>query len=206
MNEHKMTIFPKIILASASPARESLLRQIGLDFKVIPSKIDESLVESNPKAYILQLSYQKAQTAGLEYQKQNESYIIIGCDTIVIDPYQNIIGKPKNRILARRMLQSLVGNYHTVMTGCTIIIKPDEIKYQTVISTLVKFRNLSNGEIEYYLNKGEWRNKAGGYAIQGLGSVLIEEIQGDYYNVVGLPIHWIWQTIINHYGSSLFPV
>jgi septum formation protein len=206
MNEHKMAIFPKIILASASPARESLLRQIGLRFKVVPSKIDESGIESSPKAYILQLSLQKARTVGLKIQKHNEPYIIIGCDTIVIDPYQKIIGKPKNRNLAKKMLLSLAGNYHTVMTGCTIIIQPDEVKYQTIISTLVKLRNLSNDEIEYYLNQGEWRNKAGGYAIQGLGSVLIEEIQGDYYNVVGLPIHWIWQTLLNHFGSTVFSV
>ncbi|MFX0087005.1 MAG: Maf family protein [Candidatus Hodarchaeota archaeon] len=201
-----MTFFPKIILASASPARESLLRQIGLSFKVIPSKVDERRMNSNLKAYLLQLSFQKARSVEISFQKHNDSYIVIGCDTVVIDPYQNIIGKPKNRILAKKMLQSLSGNYHTVMTGCTIIIQPDELKYQTIVSTLVKFRNLSNDEIEFYLNKDEWKNKAGGYAIQGLGSVLIEEIQGDYYNVVGLPIHWIWQTLISHFGSRVFSI
>lgn len=198
-----MPQFPKIILASASPARADLLRQIRLPFTVIPSEVDESGLNSNPKAYVLQLSLKKAQTIRAQIQSNEESHVIIGCDTIIIDPYQKAIGKPKNRKEAIKLLETLSGNFHTVITGCAIIIHPNDIRYQTLISTLVKFRTLSTIEIEFYINQDEWKNKAGGYAIQGLGSLLIEEIQGDYYNVMGLPIHWIWQTLINHYGSSI---
>jgi septum formation protein len=193
----------KVILASASPARKSLLKKIGLNFQVIASEIEERVLDSNPKVHVLSLSFQKAKSVEMKILNHFDSYTIIGCDTIVIDPYQKMIGKPRNRNHAKKMLQTLAGNYHTVMTGCTIIIQPDRKKYQTVISTSVKFRVLSNDEIEYYLNQEEWKNRAGGYAIQGLGSILIEEIQGDYYNIVGLPVHWVWQTLLTHFGTKI---
>lgn len=193
----------KVILASASPARKSLLKKIGLNFQVIASEIEERVLDSNPKVHVLSLSFQKVKSVEMKILNHFDSYTIIGCDTIVIDPYQKMIGKPRNRNHAKKMLQTLAGNYHTVMTGCTIIIQPDRKKYQTVISTSVKFRVLSNDEIEYYLNQEEWKNRAGGYAIQGLGSILIEEIQGDYYNIVGLPVHWVWQTLLTHFGTKI---
>ena len=193
----------KVILASASPARKSLLKKIGLNFQVIASEIEERVLDSNPRVHVLSLSFQKAKSVEMKILNHFDSYTIIGCDTIVIDPYQRMIGKPRNRNHAKKMLQTLAGNYHTVMTGCTIIIQPDRKKYQTVISTSVKFRVLSNDEIEYYLNQEEWKNRAGGYAIQGLGSILIEEIQGDYYNIVGLPVHWVWQTLLTHFGTKI---
>jgi len=193
----------KVILASASPARKSLLKKIGLNFQVIASEIEERVLDSNPRVNVLSLSFQKAKSVEMKILNHFDSYTIIGCDTIVIDPYQKMIGKPRNRNHAKKMLQTLAGNYHTVMTGCTIIIQPDRKKYQTVISTSVKFRVLSNDEIEYYLNQEEWKNRAGGYAIQGLGSILIEEIQGDYYNIVGLPVHWVWQTLLTHFGTKI---
>lgn len=193
----------KVILASASPARKSLLKKIGLNFQVIASEIEERVLDSNPRVHVLSLSFKKAKSVEMKILNHFDSYTIIGCDTIVIDPYQRMIGKPRNRNHAKEMLQTLAGNYHTVMTGCTIITQPDRKKYQTVISTSVKFRVLSHDEIEYYLNQKEWKNRAGGYAIQGLGSVLIEEIQGDYYNIVGLPVHWVWQTLLNHFGTKI---
>jgi septum formation protein len=128
-------------------------------------------------------------------------YIVLGCDTIVIDPLNQIIGKPKDRLHAKQMLDSLSGKCHQVLTGCTIIVYPSEETYQQVISTEVEFRNLSNDEIEFYLSNNEWMGKAGAYAIQGIGSLLIKEIRGDYYNVVGLPVHWVWQTLLNHYNK-----
>ena len=197
-----MSTFPKIILASASPARAALLRQAKLRFTVIPSNIDERSKYSNPKKFVLKLSYKKAQAIVPQLTSYQKKVVIIGCDTIIIDPYQKVVGKPKDREMAKKLLITLAGNYHTVMTGCTIIINPENISYQKVVSTLVKFRILSTDEIEFYLNQGEWKNKAGGYAVQGLGSLLVEEIRGDYYNVMGLPIHWIWQTLIDHFGSS----
>ena len=108
-----MPPLPKIILASASPARAALLRQIRLPFTVIPSEVDESGLKSNPKAYVLQLSLKKALTIGAKIKSHEESHVIIGCDTIIIDPYQKAIGKPKNRKEAIKLLETLSGNFRS---------------------------------------------------------------------------------------------
>lgn len=205
-----MSSFPKIILASQSPARAELLTQIHLPFVAIPSKINESDYEnkltSDPKKYVQHISQEKVFSVASRLQHEREKCIIIGCDTVVISPSHTVIGKPKNRNDAENMLQTLSGQSHTVITGCTIIVFPNKTKYQTVISTLVKFRILSEEEINHYLQKGEWQNRAGSYAIQGLGAFLISDIQGDYFNVVGLPISWIWQTLWDHYGKKLLVI
>ena len=201
-----MSSIPKIILASQSPARAKLLEQIQLPFIAIPSEIDENDNEKGlkePQKYVLQISQKKAKTIAHCPEYFQKNYIVIGCDTLVVSSSQTIIGKPKNRDEAANMLKTLSGEGHTVITGCTIIINPNNVKYQTVVSTLVKFRSLSEREISYYLEEGEWQDKAGSYAIQGLGAILIREIEGDYYNIVGLPINWIWQTLWNHYGKDL---
>lgn len=201
-----MSSLPKIILASQSPARAELLKQIQLPFIAIPSKIDESDNEKQlkePQEYVLQISHEKAKTIAFQHQYTREKWVVIGCDTLVVSSSHMIIGKPKNRDEAASMLRMLSGEEHTVLTGCTIIINPDKVKYQTVVSTLVKFRRLTEREIFYYLVEGEWQNKAGSYAIQGLGAILIQEIKGDYYNVVGLPVNWIWETLWNHFGKDL---
>ncbi|MFX0123663.1 MAG: nucleoside triphosphate pyrophosphatase [Candidatus Hodarchaeota archaeon] len=201
-----MSSLPEIILASQSPARAEVLGQIQLPFIAIPSNIDENKEENmsvDPQKYVLIISLKKAETVAFQHQYMSKDCAIVGCDTIVVRSSNKIVGKPKNRDEAETMLRTLSGGSHTVITGCTIIFYPDTTKYQTVVSTLVKFRTLSDEEIHYYLEKGEWQNKAGGYAIQGLGAILISEIKGDYYNIVGLPINWIWQTLWNQYGKKL---
>lgn len=201
-----MSSFPQIILASQSPARAELLKQIHLPFITIPSEIDEDEVKSSsdPAKYVLVVSQRKVDSVASRFEYEQKNCIVIGCDTVVISPTNAVLGKPKNRDEAEIMLQTLSGKSHTVLTGCTINISPNEIKHQTVGSTLVKFRKLSEDEINYYLKKGEWQNRAGGYAIQGLGAFLISDIKGDYYNIVGLPVSWIWQTLWEHLGKSLF--
>jgi septum formation protein len=202
-----MSSLPEIILASQSPARAKVLGQIQLPFIVIPSKIDEKDTEDklkDPQKFVLQISQKKAKTVALQHQYVQKNCVIIGCDTLVVSPTGKIVGKSESWDEARSMLQTLSDKEHTVLTGCTIIIYPDQVKYQTVISTIVKFRSLTTEEINYYLKEGEWQNKAGSYAIQGLGAILINEIEGDYYNIVGLPISWIWQTLWDHYGKKLF--
>ncbi len=200
----EMTSFPQIILASQSPARAEILTQIRIPFIAIPSEINETETEDqlnpDPERLVMQNSIKKAQTIISRIQNEQEHYIVIGCDTLVLDPFQKVMGKPRNRNEAKIMLQTLSGHSHTVLTGCTIIISPDHIKYQTLVSTTVKFRTITETEIDYYLNRGEWQKRAGSYAIQGLGAFLIDSIQGDYFTVVGLPISWIWQTLINHFG------
>jgi septum formation protein len=194
-------IFPQFILASNSPARARVLSQINLEYDIIPSEINETLSMETPESYVIELSLKKAETVGERIKSKYMRYIVLGCDTIVIDPLNQIIGKPKDRLHAKQMLDSLSGKCHQVLTGCTIIVYPSEETYQQVISTEVEFRNLSNDEIEFYLSNNEWMGKAGAYAIQGIGSLLIKEIRGDYYNVVGLPVHWVWQTFLNHYNK-----
>ncbi len=203
-----MSHFPEIILASQSPARAEVLTQVQLPFTVLPSKIDESDNETefsaDPEKFVLNISLKKASLVASQLQHKKKNYIVIGCDTVVIDPSHTIVGKPKDRDEAKIMLQTLSGKAHTVLTGCTILIYPNKVKYQTAVSTLVKFRIISEGEICYYLETDEWQNRAGGYAIQGLGAFLISKIQGDYFNVVGLPISWIWQILWNYYGKKFF--
>ena len=196
----------EVILASRSPARAAVLKQVGIIFTTMTSDIDERKEDSDPKTYVLRLSSQKAETVRERVQSETKNHVVIGCDTIVLDPYQRILGKPKNRTEAYNMLQTLSGHSHRVLTGCSVYLYPEKSKYQTLVSTLVKFRDLSKEEIIYYLNTNEWQGRAGSYAIQGLGALLIEEIQGDYYNVVGLPITWIWQTLWNHFGKNLLTI
>ena len=195
------TTFPIFILASVSPARARVLSQINIDFEVIPSDIDESAPMDNPKNFVTTLALKKARTVGTKIKSKYKDYIVLGCDTIVFDPLQQVIGKPKDRNHAKQMLNILSNSTHLVMTGCALLIYPEERLYQEVITTEVEFRDLSSEEVEHYLDSEEWKGKAGSYAIQGLGSLLIKGIRGDYYNVVGLPVSWVWQTLLNHYGK-----
>ncbi|MFX0185815.1 MAG: Maf family protein [Candidatus Hodarchaeota archaeon] len=197
-----MSLLPRIILASRSPDRGAILEQIGIPFITIPSDIDEEM-KKDPESLVLQNSVKKAEKVGTQLQSVYKNYIVIGCDTIIIDPYQNIMGKPKDRNDAQQMLRTLSGKSHKVLSGCSIINYPDRIKYQTVESTLVKFQEISEEEINFYLQNEEWKNRAGSYAIQGLGAFLVKEIHGDYYNVVGLPINWIWKIFWDLFGKIL---
>ena len=198
--------FPQFILASKSPARARVLSQINLEYVIIPSKINETIDMDSPESYVTEISFRKTRTVGEKVKSKYLSYIILGCDTIVIDPSNQIIGKAKDRKHAEQMLTSLSGNCHHVLTGCTIIEYPSQEIHQQVISTEVEFRDLSTDEIEFYLQKEEWIGKAGAYAIQGIGSMLIKEIRGDYYNIVGLPVHWVWETLLNLYGKVFLEV
>lgn len=201
-----MLRLPKIVLASKSPARANVLEQIGFSFIVKPSNIDENIPFSNPKDLVTKISSQKALTvANILLEQQNGiSAVIIACDTITVNNSGRIIGKPTSFEDAKNMLEGFSNKIHEVITGCSLLILPERTEYQNVITTKVKFRTLSKNEINFYLNNEKWNLRAGGYAIQDLGAILIEEIQGDYYNVVGLPIYWIWETMYAHYGDILF--
>jgi len=123
----------EVILASRSPARAAVLKQVGIIFTAISSDIDEMKRNFDPKAYVLHLSSQKAETVGAKVQSETKNHIVIGCDTIVLDPYQRILGKPQNRKEAYFMLQELSGHSHRVLTGCSVCIYPEKSK---------EFRNL----------------------------------------------------------------
>ncbi len=169
-----------IILASKSPRRKELLSLITENFIIKSAEVDESLPKGiQPDKAVEYLSKIKAEPF------RNDEDIIIGADTVVsIDGV--ILGKPKDRSDAFKMLKMLSGKYHSVFTGVTII-KPDSTKTFSV-ETRVKFFDLTDREINDYLDTGEPFDKAGAYGIQGKGSLLVEKIDGDYFNVVGLPV------------------
>lgn len=202
-----MASHPAIILASGSPARRSLLSQINLRFRVIPSHVREKSLETDPRTYLLQLSCEKAQRVASQQFADGAihkiSFAVIGCDTIALDAAGRRLGKPKNRKEAGQMLLQLSGQAHHVLTGVSILVYPGRGRYQTVESTEVEFRSLSTEEIRLYLDTNEWQQKAGAYAIQGMGAMLVKTIRGDFYNVVGLPISWVWKTLWALYGKAL---
>jgi len=169
-----------IILASKSPRRKELLSLITSDFEIKTADVDETLPDGiTPEQAVEYLSKIKAQPFA------NHTDTIIGADTVVaID--NKILGKPKDREDAFAMLRMLSGKVHSVFTGVTVI-KPDrEVTFS--VRTSVKFFDLSDEEINSYLNTGEPYDKAGAYGIQGKGALLVESIEGDYFNVVGLPV------------------
>lgn len=171
-----------LILASGSPRRKELLSLITDDFIVHSVDADETLPAGMPvemaAAYLADL---KAHTAAQIFPDQ----IVIGCDTVVLLG-DEIMGKPKDRDDAHRMLRALSGETHSVLTGTSLYYGTQTTVFTT--ETLVTFYPLSDAEIEQYLDTGEPFDKAGAYGIQGKGSLLVQGIEGDYFNVVGLPV------------------
>lgn len=173
-----------IILASASPRREALLKQIGLSFSVIPADIDENhFPENEAEALVQQLALSKARSVSAHLQEG----LVIGADTVVVQDGV-ILGKPSGREEAYRMLSSLNGRDHEVMTGLALVDTASGKADVGLEKTRVFFRSLSPEELYDYIDSGECFDKAGGYGIQGLGAVLVKRIEGCYYNVVGLPL------------------
>lgn len=171
----------KIILASASPRRWELLRQIGVEFDPHPVVIDERpLAEESPSEYVLRLAREKALAA---YQACRRP--TLGADTAVVIAGE-ILGKPRDWEEARQMLHRLSGKTHEVYSG--VVLATEEKALATFSRTLVTFKPLSEGEIEAYLKTGEPFDKAGAYAIQGKGAIFVHHLEGSYSGVVGLPL------------------
>jgi len=172
------------ILASASPRRIELLRLLGLDFAVMPSGADESFRPGeSPPAHVLRLSADKA---GLIAAAHPGSWIL-GADTIVVIDGA-VLGKPADPAEARRMLKKLSARSHTVFTGFTVTRKTVRITVSNVVESTVLFREIQEDEMAWYVNSPEPYDKAGGYAVQGMGAFFIKEINGSYTNVMGLPL------------------
>jgi len=175
---------PLFILASTSPRRRYLLEQAGLKFSVIPSNIDETKIPlSSPETYVRILSEAKADSVSQKYPDK----WVIGADTIVLKNGA-ILGKPGSKDEARAMLKQLSGRTHQVLTGYAIVCKAKDRKFSETIKTDVLFKHLTDEEIEWYIHTKEPFDKAGSYAIQGLGTFLVKSIRGSYTNVVGLPV------------------
>ena len=174
----------QLILASKSPRRRYLLKQAGLDFSVIPSRVDEkSVPASSPGNYVKTLAELKARDIAAQHP---ESWVI-GADTIVFINH-TILGKPKTREDARNMLRQLSGKTHEVLTGYCIGCESQGDYFSETVKTDVLFKVLTDQEIEWYVHTDEPFDKAGAYAIQGLGTFLVKSISGSYTNVVGLPV------------------
>ncbi len=184
---------PKLILASRSPRRRNLLAQAGIDFSVIPSSFDENSVKlSAPDVYVRQLAESKARDISAQYPVS----WVIGADTIVfID--DTILGKPASKSEARTMLKSLSGKTHQVLTGYCVCCQGSDRFFSDAVKTDVRFKKLTEKEIDWYINSGEPFGKAGAYAIQGIGAFLVKRIDGSYTNVVGLPICEVVELLIN---------
>ena len=174
----------KLILASQSPRRRYLLEQAGLTFSVVPSAFDEASVPvCAPPDYARRLA--EAKTA--EITQQYPDSWVIGADTIVVIG-EDILGKPESEAAARRMLQQLSGQIHEVVTGYAIYCEALDHRFADTATTAVTFKTLSEDEIEWYVQTREPFDKAGAYAIQGIGTFLVRSISGSYTNVVGLPV------------------
>ena len=175
-----------IILASASPRRRELLEQIGLSFQIIPSLVEEKeLPGESPDAHVVRLSLEKASEVAV--RDKTTARWIIGSDTIVLCD-NRILGKPADAIQATSMLRLLSGREHRVLSGFAVIDKESGQQRAEAVSTKVKFRQLTDEEIARYIATGEPMDKAGAYAIQGLGVCFVAGIEGSYTNVVGLPL------------------
>jgi septum formation protein len=186
----------QIILASASPRRKELFSQLGLDFEITIPHVDEKTLEREvPEDYCARISTDKAMRVAHDYPDA----LIIAADTIVVVDGK-ILGKPQDEKTAFEYLMLLKDKTHDVYTGYTIMHKR---KYKTrVIRTRVHFRNMTTKEISWYISTGEPMDKAGAYALQGIGSIFIDGIEGSYTNVIGLPLSDLYYDL-KSFGMTL---
>ncbi len=186
----------KIILASKSPRRKKILEQVGLSIKVVVSDFDEDKISfKTPQEMVEKLSLEKAKTVA----RKHPSAIILAADTTVIFNGE-IIGKPKSKKDAFRILKLLSGSTHEIVTGFTIVEGQKSITKH--VASKVKFKQLLDKEIGVYVATGEPMDKAGGYGVQERGGLFMEYIEGDYFNVVGLPIFAVAQ-VLKEFGVDI---
>ena len=175
----------KVILASASPRRKELLKQMGISYEVIVPDIDEESFGLLPPNELVQtLAQMKAQAVANTVE---ENSLVIAADTVVVLEGQ-ILGKPKDELDAKQMLNMLSGKAHMVYTGVAIVDPATNRQERFVVDTKIYMKVMSQEEIDAYILTGEPLDKAGSYGIQGRGGVFIERIEGDYFSVMGLPI------------------
>jgi len=187
-----MIELPRIVLASASPRRAEILRTVGWPFDTLPVDIDETRrAGENAIDYVQRLAREKADAAAA---RSTTSMIIAADTTVTIDGH--VLEKPADKSDAARMLRLLNNRWHRVLTGIAIINHETSRTIVAHEETEVKFAAMSDEEIDWYVSTGEPMDKAGAYAIQGLGARFIEEIKGDYSNVVGLPIRLVYEVFV----------
>ncbi len=202
MNQARIKLPPsvQIVLASGSPRRRELLEQIGLPFSVVPSCAEETIPEGlTPYLAVQSLSLLKATDVA---KSQQDDVLIIGADTIVVLE-DEILTKPQDAQDAANMLRRLSGKRHSVLTGLTVFRRKDGKSVSVTEETAVYFKELTEQEIASYINSKEPLDKAGAYGIQGLGGLWIDKIEGDYYNVVGLPLAKLGKLLHEEFGIEL---
>ena len=192
----------KIVLASASPRRREILENIGLQFKVAVCDADESRVDKSipVNLYVQELAILKAGEAA---KLDVGDALIISADTVVYADGK-IMGKPKDSAHAQEMLSALSGKTHSVFTGICVMRKRDMFSVCASVETKVVFKPLTESEILGYVSTGEPMDKAGAYGIQGKGSLLVEKIDGDYFNVVGLPVSKLCEILKEEFDFDVF--
>ncbi|MFN6963817.1 MAG: Maf family protein [Pyrinomonadaceae bacterium] len=191
LNEASSTVkLPRLILASGSPRRAEILNSVGWEFEKLVPDVDESLVDGeSPEDYVRRLAALKA--AAVDAADLGECCVLAADTTVVID--EHILGKPVDLDDARRMLRMLAGRRHEVLTGVAVRFRGDlEVGLQR---TGVRFAPMNEAEIEFLAREGDPLDKAGAYAVQAQAALFIEGIEGDYWNVVGLPINLVYQLV-----------
>jgi len=194
MDEPRITLVPsaKLILASASPRRYELFRQLDIAFSVVVADVDEKQQERDePETLVKRLAFQKAATVASRYPHA----WVLGADTIVVLDTE-ILGKPADKDAALAMLNKLSGRTHSVYTGFAIVHKERGVEVLNMASSLVTFRVLSKEEIRWYADSAEPYDKAGAYALQGRGAMFISNVVGSYTNIIGLPLSEVLETLI----------
>jgi nucleoside triphosphate pyrophosphatase len=179
----------KLILASSSPRRAEILTAVGWPFEVLVAAVDETIRNGeDPVSYVKRLALAKARAAA----EKLTSGLVLGADTTVVVAGE-ILGQPQDDTDARRMLELLSGKWHEVLTGIALVGVGTELCLVDCERTRVRFAQLSAVEIDWYVSTGEPMGKAGGYGVQGKAALFIEMIEGDYFNVVGLPIQLVYK-------------
>lgn len=195
----------KIVLASASPRRRELLEQIGIKFDIVVSNEPEDEIDKNlsPENYTSELALMKACNVAKKLtDTKRRNSLIIAADTVV---YSDgiILGKPKDKEDAFRILKGLSGKTHEVYTGVCVMRLSDGYAVSESVKTSVVFKDLPDSMIKKYIETGEPMDKAGAYGIQGKGAVLVKEINGDYFNVVGLPVSTLYDMLVSEFGDYI---
>lgn len=190
----------RIVLGSASPRRKELLEQIGISFEIKTSSKEECYTSKIPEEIVKELALQKAENVAeeiIENEGEIRSTVVIGADTIVaLD--EEILGKPKDEKEAFRMISNLQGRAHQVFTGTALLIFDEKGNKKIInhaVETKVYVNPMCNAEIDKYIESKEPMDKAGAYGIQGGFAAYIDRIEGDYYNVVGLPVSYLYREL-----------
>lgn len=193
-------LYMRVVLASKSPRRKEILQNLGVDFDIVTADADESSDIADPASLVTELASRKGEAVAKKLGADGGESLIIACDTLVYAGGE-FLGKPRDRADAERMLRMLSASQHFVVSG--IYLKLGQKTATAAAFTKVCFDEMSDGDIAAYLDSGEPYDKAGAYAIQGKASAYISGIEGDYFNVVGLPVNLLCKTLKSEFDIDI---